>query len=502
MNRTVPPPSTTPLSHAQIRMILWGVVLSMLLGALDQTIVVTALPTIGRELNDVQHLSWVVTAYLLTATAVTPLYGKLSDIHGRRSMLLTSIGVFLVGSVACALARDVYLLIGARALQGLGGGGLLSLGMTIIGDVIAPRERGKYQAYFAAIFVTSSVAGPVLGGLFAEYLHWSFIFWINLPIGAAAYLMTNQVLRLLPRRERPHRVDILGALTMVVATVALLTMLTWGGTTFPWTSAPIVALAAVSAVAWVLFWMRLRRAPEPFIPFSVLANPVVRNGAAATFFAVGTMVGLAVYVPLYFEAVLGMTAGQSGVALIAFMGGTVAGATAAGRVMVHLERYKWASLVGLALGAVTVGALAIWPTSFSLAGLEVMFAIAGIGIGTIFPITTTAVQNAVPPHQMGTVTGVLNFFRSLGGAILVAVFGAVFLASVAAAGDLVSVQAMVLEGAAAGKDFGATFRGVFAVAALMIVVSFVFMLAMEERPLRSHIGDAGGETVTKTVARS
>ncbi|MBZ0228011.1 MAG: MFS transporter, partial [Bauldia sp.] len=187
------------LDHAQIRTILFGVVLAMLLGALDQTIVATALPTIGRELNDVENLSWVVTAYLLTSTAVTPLYGKLSDVHGRRLMLLVAIGVFLLGSVACGVSQNIYALIAARAFQGLGGGGLMSLGMTIIGDVIAPRERGRYQAYFAAIFVTSSIAGPVLGGFFAEYLHWSFIFWINLPLGLVAYLMTNHVLKLLPR---------------------------------------------------------------------------------------------------------------------------------------------------------------------------------------------------------------------------------------------------------------------------------------------------------------
>ncbi len=347
--------SAGALSHAQIRMIMFGIVLAMLLAALDQTIVATALPTIGREVNDVRNLSWVISAYLVTSTAVTPLYGKLSDIHGRRSMLLLAIAVFLGGSVAAALSRNIFVLIAARAVQGLGGGGLISLAQTIVGDLIVPRERGKYQAYFASVFVTASVAGPVLGGFFAEYLHWSFIFWINLPLGLAAYAMTNRVLKLLPRHDRPHRVDAVGALLMVIATVALLLMLTWGGATYPWASAPIIGLAGLSLAAWVLFGIRLATAPEPFVPLSVLANPVVRDGVIATVFTVGAMIGLTVFIPLYFEAVFGLTAGQSGVGLIAFMGGTVVGATAAGRVMMYFARYKWAPVLGLAISTARLG---------------------------------------------------------------------------------------------------------------------------------------------------
>jgi len=482
---TEPPASPGALSHAQLRLILFGVVLAMLLGALDQTIVATALPTIGREVNDVAHLSWVVSAYLLSSTAVTPLYGKLSDIHGRRSMLLLAISLFLAGSVVAALSRNIFVLVAARAFQGLGGGGLISLGQTIVGDVIVPRERGKYQAYFAAVFVTASIAGPVLGGVFSEYLHWSFIFWINLPLGVAAYLMTNRVLRLLPRHDRPHRVDTIGAVLMVIATVALLLVLTWGGTTYPWASLPILALATVSLASWAAFALRLARAPEPLVPLSVLANPVVRDGVLATFFAVGAMIGLTVFIPLYFEAVLGLSAGQSGLALIAFAGATVVGATAAGRVMVRFQAYKWTAIVGLAIAAAAVTVLAVRPTSFALAGVEVILAIAGTGIGTIFPVTTTAVQNAVPLHQLGTTTGLLNFFRSLGGAILVAAFSAIFLASIDT-GNGRSLPELVLEGAGAGIDFTAVFRGVFAAAAAALLLALVWMVAMEELPLRSQ----------------
>jgi EmrB/QacA subfamily drug resistance transporter len=489
MEQTVQPPART-LDHAQILLILFGIILAMFLGALDQTIVATALPTIGRELNDVQNLSWVVTAYLLTATAVTPLYGKLSDVHGRRVMLMIAIALFLAGSVACALAGNIYVLILARAFQGLGGGGLISLGQTIVGDVVAPRERGRYQAFFTTVFITSSVAGPILGGVFAEHLHWSFIFWINLPIGIAAYLMTYRVLRLLPRHERPHRIDFLGALLMVAATVALLVALTWGGTTYPWASAPILLLFAASIAGWLLFGWRLARAPEPFIPLAVLGHPVVRYGVISTFFGVGAMVGLSIYVPLYFEGVLGLAASQSGLALISLMGGTVVGATIAGQVMMKVVHYKRTAVIGLGLATLATLVLAIWPTGLSFWGIEAVLGIVGIGLGTIFPVTTTSVQNAVPPHQMGTATGVLNFARSLGGAILVAVFGAIFLSLAVSGTHADSVQTIIAHGV--GAELGPVFRGVFLAAAVTIGLSMAFMMAMHELPLRGRGEPHGG----------
>jgi MFS family permease len=428
----------------------------------------------------------VVTAYLLTSTAVTPLYGKLSDIHGRRTMLQIAILLFLVGSVACALAPSIYALIIARAFQGLGGGGLISLGQTIVGDVVAPRERGRYQAYFAGVFVTASVAGPVLGGFFAEHFHWSLIFWVNLPLGVLAYLMTTRTLKLLPRHDRPHRLDYIGALLMVAATIAALLALSWGGTTFPWGSAPILGLLAASVIVWALFAARLSRAPEPFVPLSLLANPVVRNGVISVFFGVGAMVGLTIYVPLYFEAVLKLSASASGLALIVFAGGTVVGATLSGRVMMHVVHYKRTAIVGLAVATLLTLFLAIRPTGLPLAVFEAILALIGIGLGTIFPITTTSIQNAVPPHQMGTATGILNFSRSLGGAILVAVFGAVFLSiAVAAAGTSgASVQSIIADGA--GLDFAPMFRGIFVAAAVTLCLSFIFMLALKELPLRGR----------------
>ena len=344
-----------PLDHAAMRRIVIGILLAMFLAALDQTIVATALPTIGRELGDPEHLPWVVTTYLLTSTAVTPLYGKLSDIHGRRLILLTGIGTFVLGSLACALAPSMTALILARALQGLGGGGLISLAQTIIADVVAPRERGRYQGYIAGVFVASSVAGPVLGGFIAEHLHWSLIFWINLPLGLPAFLMTNRVLRRLPRHERPHRLDLLGAVLMVLATTMLLLALSWGGQRYPWGSAPVIGLILGSAVVAVLFVVRLWTAFEPLLPLEVILNPVVASGTATACFAMGVLIGLSVYVPIYLQSVLRLSASASGLAVVALMGGTVVGATISGRFMIHVRHYR-----RLPVGGLLVATLACW----------------------------------------------------------------------------------------------------------------------------------------------
>src|SRR3954470_21713690 len=242
-------PSAPPvrLDHASVRRIILGLMLAMFLSSLDQTIVATALATIGRAYGEVESLTWVVTAYLLAATVVVPIYGKLSDIYGRRPALLTGIAIFVAGSVACALAPTMPALIAARALQGIGGGGLIALSQTIVGDAVSPRERGRYQGYFGAVFATASIAGPVLGGVFAEHLHWSFIFWINVPLGLAAFVISGRALKALPRHERPHKLDFLGAALMVTATIALLLALNWGGTRYPWSSAQILGLLGAAA---------------------------------------------------------------------------------------------------------------------------------------------------------------------------------------------------------------------------------------------------------------
>jgi EmrB/QacA subfamily drug resistance transporter len=473
------------LDKSAIRRIVIGVMLAMLLAAIDQTIVATALPTIGTTLNDLAHLPWVVTAYLLSATAVTPLYGKLADIVGRRTTLLTAIIVFIVGSVLCALAPTMWFLIAARFVQGLGGGGLIALAQTVVADIIPPRERMRYQAYFATVFVTSSVAGPVLGGFFAEHLHWSMIFWINLPIGGLAYFMTSGILRRLPRHERPHKLDVAGAVLVVGAAVTLLLALSWGGGAYPWGSIEIVGLFAVSAIAWVLFVLRLMTAAEPFIPLAVMFNPIVATGTAVNFFVMGTLVGLSIYVPIYFEAVAGLTASQSGFALIALMGGTVTGAQVAGRVMAWYEHYKRGPVAGLIVSIAALALLAATAASQPLWGFLVLLTLTGLGLGTIFPVTTVAIQNAVEPHQLGTTTAAFNFFRSLGSAILVAVFGAILLGMLGVGGQpIASLDMLVADAAARGTPIAPVFGILFGAGALTLAIGFVCLLAMEERPLR------------------
>ena len=481
-NSFVTAPSDPPrLDHAAVRRILAGLTLAMFLSALDQTIVATALATIGRAYADVANLTWVVTAYLLAATAVTPLYGKLSDIHGRRPVLLAGIAIFVLGSLACALAPTMPALIAARALQGLGGGGLIALSQTIMGDAVSPRERGRYQGYFGAVFATASIAGPVLGGVFAEHLHWTLIFWINLPLGLLAFVITGRALKLLPRHERPHELDLPGAVLVVAATVAFLLALNWGGLRYAWSSPQIVGLIGIAAVLAALFVWRIAVAAEPFVPLSLLANRVIANAIGCASLAYGTMIGLTIYAPVYFETVLGLSASHAGLTLIPFMGGVVIGSTASGRLMASVTHYKRIGLVGLPFAALALMPLALVPAQLSIAAVGALLFVVGNGIGTVFPLTTVAVQNAVLPWQLGTVTGLINFMRALASALMVAVYGAFLFGGASAKGApldhlFASSAAAALEG---------HFRIVFAAAAGCIVTSCAFLLAMEERPLRA-----------------
>jgi EmrB/QacA subfamily drug resistance transporter len=478
------PSAPVRLDHSTIRRIILGLMLAMFLSALDQTIVATALATIGRAYGDVESLTWVVTAYLLAATVVVPIYGKLSDIYGRRPALLTGIAIFVAGSVACALSPNMPALIAARALQGLGGGGLIALSQTIVGDAVSPRERGRYQGYFGAVFATASIAGPVLGGVFAEHLHWSLIFWINLPLGLAAYAISGRALKALPRHERPHKLDLLGAALMVVATIALLLDLNWGGVRFPWASPQIVGLAGAAIFLFALFGARLSIAEEPFISLEIiLRNRVVAAAIGCASFAYGTMIASAIYTPVYFEGVLHLTASEAGLALIPFMGGVVIGSTASGRLMAKLSHYKRIGLIGLPLAAAAFVPLAMMPDRLSVAVVAVLLFVAGNGLGTVLPITTVSVQNAVLPGQLGTVTRVINFVRALASALMVALYGAILFGGMGATHG-VTLESFAGQNASA---FTAHFRWIFAASALSLVLSFLLLLFMEERPLRTAV---------------
>ena len=474
-----------PLDHAVIRPIIAGILLAMFLSALEQTIVAPALPTIGRVLSDVENLPFVVTAYLLAATAVTPLFGKLSDIHGRRTVMLIAVAIFIVGSIACALAPTMGFLVAARALQGIGGGGILPIAQTIIADLLSPRERPLYQSYSAVMFMAASIMGPVLGGLLTDYMHWSLIFWINLPLGAVALIMSDRALRKLPRNDRPHRLDFLGTALMVLAALVLMLALAWGGRRYAWGSPQIVAMIAASALLWGLFALRLARAPEPFIPLSMMRDRVVGAITVTGFFSIGTVIGISIYIPLYLELVLGLTASQSGLALIAFMGGATVGSVIAGRLVARLERYLRVPLVGLFIAMAAIALLAVDPAGISFLQVCIILLAAGCGVGPMYPVTTIVIQNVVLPHQLGTATGTLNFFRQLGGAIIVAAFGAIVLGALGAAGPETALERLSSIDRA-GADFAAVFRWLFIAAVMFLGLSAVALMLVEERPLRGR----------------
>jgi EmrB/QacA subfamily drug resistance transporter len=477
------------LTHPEIKAIVIGIMLTMFLGALDQTIVATALPTIGRRFNNLNDLSWVVTAYLLTGTASTPLYGKLSDIYGRRGVMLTAIGIFIAGSVACAMATSMTGLILARALQGLGGGGLMALAQTIIADIITPRERGRYQGYIGAVFAVSSVGGPVLGGFLTEHLDWSFIFWINLPLGLAALGMTSSVLRLVPYTPRKHKLDVIGAVLMMAASVVLLLALSWGGRHYDWISPEIGAMLVGSAILWGLFAWRLVSTSEPFLPLTVLGNPVVRCAALTGACNMGTLVGMTIFVPLYFEVVLHLSASQSGMALIPLMAASVVSSTITGRLMMHMEHYKRVPLIGLSVAIVALVPLAIWPGSTPIVLVLVLLTLVGTGLGTVFPVSTVCLQNAVSRSQMGVATGAANFFRALFSALVVAVLGAIVLGGL---GGVTGMSVEMLARSASASELSYAFRFVFLACALVLAFGMAFLIAMEERHLKGPTPPSGG----------
>src|SRR5437660_5019395 len=393
MRDPLTPPSDY-LDHAAARRIVVGVLLTMLLAALDQVMVATALPTIAASLGDVENMSWVVTANLLGATAVTPLYGKLSDIRGRRAMLLIASGVYAGGSLACALAPSMLALIFGRAVQGLGGGGLMPLVQTIIGDVASPRDRPRYQAYTSSTFIVSTVGGPLLGGFIAEHLHWSWIFWFNLPLCAIAFLLTHNVLQRLPRHDRPHQLDLIGATLMVSAAIALMLALTWGGRRYAWSAPQIVVLFVGSAGLWLLFAWRVMTTQEPFIPLSVLRDGAMRVGTGAAFFAIGTVIALTIILPLYAQVALGLSVSESAASIIALQGGATLTSVIAGRLIARLIHYKRVPVAGLILSIAALVPLTLVPTGLSATAALGLIALVGLGLGPSFPFTIVAGQNA------------------------------------------------------------------------------------------------------------
>ena len=474
-----------PLTRAEIRLIFYGLMLGGFLSAVNQTIVATALPTMGRELGDFENLAWVVICYLLSATVAAPLYGKLSDIHGRRAMMLSALGLFVVGSAASALAPNMAVLIAARTLQGIGGGGITPLVQTTIADMVTPRERGHYQAYMGVAWMLAGVIGPSLGGVIADHLHWSAIFWLNVPLGLAAAFLTGRAMRRLPRHERPHKLDIPGAVLMAAAATALLLALTSGGTRVPWLSPTIFGLVAAAIALILAFALRLRHTPEPFVPLSVLANPIMRLGTMATSCALGVMTGLMIYLPLYYQVVHSLSATKAGLALIPVVIFTTPGSILSGRAMMYLAHYKLSPYLGLGLTIAALAAL-VWQPAMPLAAAILAAGIIGFGVGTVFPIATVSIQNSVLRHEVGTATGAMNFFRALASALVVALMGAIVLAGFGVTPDRGGAGAeLLVDGAhTASMDAAEVFRWVFAIALAVSLLALYAILRLEERPLR------------------
>lgn len=470
-----------PISETEKNAIIAGVLIAMLLAALDQTIVAPALPTIGAALGNGQYLAWIVTGYLLTATAMAPLYGKISDIYGRRPTIYAAILVFLAGSVISALSPNMFVLIVGRAVQGLGGGGLMALAQTVIGDLVPPRERARYAAWISGTWAVASIAGPLLGGYFAQDLDWSLIFWINLPLGAVAMVILNGPLKKLTVAAREHSIDAIGAGLLVVATALLLLGLNWGGGAFAWNSPEIIGIFAASILVWALFGFRITHAREPLVSLDVLRNKIVLTATLSMFLVQATSIGVAVYLPIYLQHFIGLSVSDSGLALLGMLLGTVSGAMSSGRLVARIHHYKRIALFGAVLAIFSLMFLGIVAGSASLLVVEILTIGAGIGIGTTFPVATVSVQNAVDRAHLGVATGVLTFLRSLGGALGVAVLGAIALSyGLPLAREGAGAAGGAIDGAAVARPFSA----MFLVAGGAMVLALISLLMMEEKVLQ------------------
>lgn len=413
------------LSHRQVMVVMSGLMLGMLLAALDQTIVATALPTIVASLHGEEHLSWVVSAYLLTSTASTPLYGKVSDLLGRKGVFQFAIVVFLVGSALSGLAHSMTQLILFRAVQGLGAGGLIALAMAIVSDVVSPRQRGRYQGYFGAVFALASIMGPLAGGLFTEHLSWRWVFYVNLPLGVVALAVTSIVLRL-PFQRLPHRIDYTGAALLMSGVTALLLVTVWGGSQYPWSSPVIIGLTlgGLVLVGTFVFWER--RASEPLLPPRLFRLDIFNVSSGISFLQAMAMFGAVIFLPFYLQIAHGVTPTVSGLLLTPLMGGLLVMSIVSGRLITRTGRYRIFPILGTLIMVGGMALLTLLRSNTSYVQLSIDLTLLGAGMGLVMQNTVLATQNAVEVRDMGTATSALTFFRSLGGVFGTAFFGAIF----------------------------------------------------------------------------
>lgn len=499
-------------THKQILRVISGILLCIFLAAIDQTVVIPAVPAIAADLNGFSHLAWIVSAYLLTSTAATPIYGKLSDTYGRRKLLLVGLAVFAVASCLCAMAGSLGQLVAARALQGLGGAGLMSMAQAAIADVVSPRERGRYQGYMASTWGLASVAGPVIGGWVTETLSWRWIFWINLPIAIVAMVLCDRALRLLQPKAGKVRIDWAGAFLLTGGVSAWLLVLSWGGVEMPWTSAPILGLAAGGLVLLGLLVAQERRFADPLLPPRLFANSVFVRGVGIAFCGALALFGGSFLLPLYFQLVKGADAAASGALLVPFLGANCIGAVIAGRLARRHGKMKAILLTGLVGCLGGFGLLALVTADTSRAVLIGYQAILGLALGLVMPSSLVTVQNAAERRDIGAATGCLLFLRSMGGAFGSTMVGALltsgFAAHLAAIGVTTHVDlGEIRQHGGALAEVPATmmplvhvaladaFHLAFLACAVVMALAVVITAGMRDLPLRTVAArDPGADT--------
>jgi EmrB/QacA subfamily drug resistance transporter len=403
-----------------------GLMVTLLLAALDQTIVATALPRIVSDLGGITQYSWVFTAYMLTSTVTVPLYGKLGDVYGRKNLFLFAIVVFLLGSALCGAATDMTQLVIFRAVQGIGAGGLFPLSLAVIGNIVPARDRGRWQGLIGAVFAASSILGPAVGGFIVDNASWRWVFLVNLPVGGIALVVISITMpRRAPRAAHPHPIDWLGAGVLAAGVASLLMGLVWGGKDYPWTSGHVIGALALAVALLVAFAFVERRAREPILPFEILRNPIVAGSIACMALVGMAMFGTISYVPLFVQGVIGTSATSSGVVLTPLMLGAVTTSLLTGQLVSRTGRYRWNAILGPVVLA--IGMFLLWRMNVNTTNGEAArnMVIAGIGIGSMMQVFVLSVQNAVPRRHIGSATALTQFSRQMGATIGVTVMGAI-----------------------------------------------------------------------------